>query len=107
MTVRRPASTWAAIGAALADYAERRREADAIIDEGGGDAIAQEMIDVAVPFVAVSARSSPYWGTLEPPVSCTEFIAFVEGEPPWWRIGEAASGAADAGALEGRNGNAP
>ncbi len=97
----------AAIGAALADYAERRREADAIIDEGGGDAIAQEMVDVAIPFVAVSARSSPYWGTLEPPVSCSEFIPFVGGEPPWWRIGEAASGAADAGALEGRNGNAP
>jgi hypothetical protein len=96
-----------AIEAALADYADRRRAADAIIDEGGSDAIAQEMIDVAVPFVAVPARSSPYWGTLEPPLSCTEFIPFVEGEPPWRQIEGATTIAADAGALEGGNGIPP
>jgi hypothetical protein len=97
----------AAIEAALADYAERRRDADAIIDGGGSDAIAQEMADGAIPFVMVPEVSNPYWGTLEPPETCTEFVPFVAGEPHWQRIGEAASGAANAGALEGGNGDQP
>ena len=96
-----------AIEAALADYAERRRGADVIIDEGGHDAIAQEMIDVAVPFVRVFDENSPYWGTLEPPETCTEFLPFTADEPPWQQIGQAASGAADTSTLEGGNGIPP
>jgi hypothetical protein len=100
------ATAQAAIDAALADYAQRRREADANIDEGGSLAIAQEMADVAIPFVRVKDEHDPYWGTLEPPQVCSEFVPFVDGEPPWRRIGAEAI-AADMGALEGGDGDPP
>ena len=77
----------AAIEAALVACAERRREADAVIDAGGTDSLAQEMVDSAIPFVSLHEKADPFWGIFEPSATCEDYVPFVEGEAPWRQAG--------------------
>lgn len=81
------AEAQAAIAAALLACAERRRAADAIIDGGGSDSIAQEMVDNAIPYVSMPEDGDPFWGTFESGATCEEYVPFVEGELPWRMAG--------------------
>lgn len=77
----------AEMDAVLLSMAERRRAADAVIDEGGDDAAAQLAHDPSEVFVRLGADASPYLGMLEPPTPDIEADEAFAHEPHWSAAG--------------------
>ena len=59
------AQATAEINAALLTLAERRRELDAAVVEGGADGIAAQVDDIDTPLVRLGDTDAPYWGPLQ------------------------------------------
>jgi hypothetical protein len=81
------AQAQAEIDAVLLSLAERRRAEDAVIEEGGDDAVAQLAHDPGEIFVRLHEMAHPYLGTLEPPVPALETIEAYADEPHWSNAG--------------------
>ncbi len=77
----------AEMDAVLLSLADRRRAADAVIDEGGDDAAAQLAHDPAEIFVQLGKNASPYLGVLEQPASEVETVEAFAHEPHWSKAG--------------------
>lgn len=81
------AQAQAEMDAVLLSLADRRRAADAVIEEGGDDAAAQMAHDPAEPFVRLGEKASPYLGPMEPPASGIETVEAYAHEPHWSTAG--------------------
>lgn len=79
----------AAIMAALADCAARRREADALMERGGRDARDAAEDDPDEVFIRLPTGAAEHRGELEDVFDFDEWEPFRENEPAWERIGEA------------------
>jgi len=90
----------AAIAAALAECAARRREADAVIEQGGMHAAAAQLDDPAAAFVRCDEADEPTWLTQEPVMPVEDVTLFDRDEALWAMTGvEGAPGdAVEAGA---------
>lgn len=83
----------AAITAALAACAARRRARDAAIDAGGITGRDAEEDDPDAAFVRVPPGSVEWRGEFEPTVDLDEWVPFVEDEVPWEQVGAGAGNA--------------
>ena len=81
------AQAQAEMDAVLLSLADRRRAADAVIEEGGDDAAAQMAHDPAEPFVRLGEKASPYLGPMEPPATEIETVEAYAHEPHWSAAG--------------------
>lgn len=81
------AEAQAAIGAALAACAARKRALEAA--QGGGAMLRREAEadDPDIAFVETDPDGFAWQGELEPPVMLEEWVPFVPGEDPWDQIG--------------------
>lgn len=77
----------AEMDAVFLSLADRRRAADAVIDEGGDDAAAQLAHDPHEVFVRLAEDASPYLGALEPPTPDIEADDAFAHEPHWSAAG--------------------
>jgi hypothetical protein len=81
------AEAQAAIGAALAACAARKRALEAA--QGGGAMLRREAEadDPEIAFVETDPDGFAWEGELEPPMMLEEWVPFVPGESPWEQIG--------------------
>ena len=78
----------AEMDAVLLSLADRRRAADAVIDEGGDDGAAQLAHDPHEVFVRLGDNASPYLGALEPPITDIDTNEEFAHEPHWSAAGK-------------------
>lgn len=78
----------AAIAQALLDQAERRREADAMLEAGGTHEQEARLHTLAEPFVPVEAKDMPWMlGALETPWPVESYDRLIPGEDHWSKAG--------------------
>ena len=73
----------AEIQAAFLAHAERRRAADAVIEEGGINGTMQLAHDPAVDYIGTDGTGVNYLGAIEPPFVLEELVTFGDDQGHW------------------------